>query len=139
MGIEGVVLSTSQMRLGINEGTYTGWDDIRLGTLRALARRGISQEAVKNAVLAIGIGDTDISFSWDNLYAENKKIVDPVANRYFFVPDPLTAQSLAHNPICPRDAHLAMLTSRPPPAFEGRCCCWNSLQVTMVRLRTSSM
>jgi glutamyl-tRNA synthetase len=90
MGIEGVVLSTSQMRLGIKEGTYTGWDDIHLGTMRALARRGISPDAVKNAMLAIGIGDTDISFSWDNLYAENKKIVDPTANRYFFVPDPVT-------------------------------------------------
>lgn len=88
MGIEGVVLSTSQMRLGIREGTYTGWDDIRLGTLRALARRGIRPEAVKNAMIAIGIGDVDISFSWDNLYAENRKIVDPIANRYFFVPDP---------------------------------------------------
>ncbi|MDD1684523.1 MAG: glutamate--tRNA ligase [Methanoregula sp.] len=88
MGIEGVVLSTSQMRLGIKEGTYTGWDDIRLGTLRALARRGISPVAVKNAMIAIGIGDVDISFSWDNLYAENRKIVDPIANRYFFVPNP---------------------------------------------------
>jgi glutamyl-tRNA synthetase len=110
MGIEGVVLSTSQMRLGINEGTYTGWDDIRLGTLRALGRRGISPEAVKNAVLAIGIGDTDISFSWDNLYAENKKIVDPVANRYFFVPDPLTVNiegapdHTAHAMLHPGDA-----------------------------------
>jgi glutamyl-tRNA synthetase len=79
------------MRLGIKEGTYTGSDDIRLGTMRALARRGISPEAVKNAMLAIGIGDTDISFSWDNLYAENRKIVDPAANRYFFVPDPVVA------------------------------------------------
>jgi len=110
MGIEGVVLSTSQMRLGINEGTYSGWDDIRLGTLRALARRGISPDAVKNAVLAIGIGDTDISFSWDNLYAENKKIVDPVANRYFFVPDPVTANiegaphHTAHAMLHPGDA-----------------------------------
>jgi glutamyl-tRNA synthetase len=91
MGIEGVVLSTSQMRLGIREGTYTGWDDIHLGTMRALARRGISPEAVKSAMLAIGIGDTDISFSWDNLYAENRKIVDPTANRYFFIPDPVAA------------------------------------------------
>src|SRR5512136_3026266 len=91
MGIEGVVLSTSQMRLGIKDGSYTGWDDIHLGTMRALARRGISPEAVKNAMLAIGIGDTDISLSWDNLYAENRKIVDPIANRYFFVPDPVTA------------------------------------------------
>jgi len=110
MGIEGVVLSTSQMRLGINEGTYTGWDDIRLGTLRALGRRGIRPEAVRNAVLAIGIGDTDISFSWDNLYAENKKIVDPVANRYFFVPDPLTVNikgapdHTAHAMLHPGDA-----------------------------------
>ena len=110
MGIEGVVLSTSQMRLGIKEGTYTGWDDIRLGTLRALARRGISPEAVKNAMLAIGIGDTDISFSWDNLYAENRKIVDPVANRYFFVPDPVTVtiggapKHTAHAMLHPGDA-----------------------------------
>lgn len=89
MGIEGVVLSTSQMRAGINEGLYSGWDDIRLGTMRALARRGISPEAVKNAMLAIGIGETDISFSWDNLFSENRKIVDPVANRYFFVPEPV--------------------------------------------------
>jgi glutamyl-tRNA synthetase len=98
MGIEGVVLSTSQMRLGIREGTYTGWDDIRLGTLRALARRGISPDAVKSAMLAIGIGETDISFSWDNLYAENRKIVDPVANRYFFVPVPetLTVHAAPH-------------------------------------------
>ncbi|HVN66661.1 MAG TPA: glutamate--tRNA ligase [Methanomicrobiales archaeon] len=89
MGIEGVVLSTSQMKAGIAEGTYTGWDDLRLGTLRAIARRGITAAAVRNAVLEIGIGETDISFSWENLYAKNRDIVDPVANRYSFVPDPV--------------------------------------------------
>ena len=121
MGIEGVVLSTSQMRLGIKEGTYTGWDDIRLGTLRALARRGISPEAVKNAMLAIGIGDTDISFSWDNLYAENRKIVDPAANRYFFVPDPVTvtiegaARHTAHALLHPGDTARGSRTLE----FEG--------------------
>jgi glutamyl-tRNA synthetase len=113
MGIEGVVLSTSQMRLGINEGTYAGWDDIHLGTLRALARRGICPEAVKNAVLAIGIGDTDISFSWDNLYAENRKIVDPVANRYFFVPDPVTAEISGAKP------HTAHAMLHPGDAPRG--------------------
>ena len=88
MGIEGVVLSTSQMREGIRTGLYSGWDDIRLGTLRALGRRGILPEAVRAAVLDIGIGETDISFSWDNLFAKNREIVDPVADRFFFVPDP---------------------------------------------------
>ena len=140
MGIEGVVLSTSQMRLGINEGIYSGWDDIRLGTLRALARRGISPDAVKNAVLAIGIGDTDISFSWDNLYAENKKIVDPVANRYFFVPDPLTVtiagapHHTAYAMLHPSDAARGTRTL----AFEGTVLLPGSEitpLVTMVRLK----
>jgi glutamyl-tRNA synthetase len=109
MGIEGVVLSTSQMHRGIDEGTYTGWDDIRLGTLRAIARRGISPDAVRNAILEIGIGETDISFSWDNLYAKNRDLVDPVANRYAFVPDPveLTIEGapvkLAQAPLHPGD------------------------------------
>jgi len=140
MGIEGVVLSTSQMRLGINEGTFTGWDDIRLGTLRALARRGISPDAVKNAVLAIGIGDTDISFSWDNLYAENKKIVDPVANRYFFVPDPIIVtvagapNHTAHAMLHPGDAARGTRTL----AFEGTVALPRSditHDTTMVRLK----
>ncbi|HQD26705.1 MAG TPA: glutamate--tRNA ligase [Methanoculleus thermophilus] len=89
MGISGVVLSTSGMREGIKSGLYTGWDDIHLGTLRAIARRGIEPDAVRNAMIDIGIGETDISFSWENLYARNKEIVDPKANRYFFVPDPI--------------------------------------------------
>jgi glutamyl-tRNA synthetase len=110
MGIEGVVLSTSQMRLGIREGTYTGWDDVHLGTLRALARRGISPDAVRNAVLDIGIGETDISFSWDNLYSQNKAIIDPQADRYFFVPDPVklaiegAPKQVAHAALHPGDA-----------------------------------
>jgi len=89
MGISGVVLSTSSMREGIRNGVYTGWDDVHLGTLRAIARRGIQPEAVREAMLDIGIGDTDITFSWENLYARNKEIIDPKANRYFFVPDPV--------------------------------------------------
>jgi glutamyl-tRNA synthetase len=140
MGIEGVVLSTSQMKVGIRDGTYSGWDDIRLGTLRALARRGIRPDAVKNAVLAIGIGDTDISFSWDNLYAENKKIVDPIANRYFFVPKPVTAQiegaqpHIAHAMLHPGDPSRGNRTL----AFEGTVLLPGSEinpDVTMIRLK----
>ncbi|MBT8507471.1 glutamine--tRNA ligase [Methanomicrobiaceae archaeon CYW5] len=89
MSIEGVVLSTSAMKEGIAQGIYTGWDDIHLGTLKAIARRGFQAEAVRHAMVDIGIGQTDISFSWENLYAANKALVDPVAPRYFFVPDPV--------------------------------------------------
>ncbi|MDH7593091.1 MAG: glutamate--tRNA ligase [Methanomicrobiales archaeon] len=92
MSIEGVVLSTSQMRRGIADGLFSGWDDISLGTIRAIARRGIEASAVREAILDIGIGETDISFSWENLYAKNREIVDPKANRYFFVPNPVRSR-----------------------------------------------
>jgi len=39
----------------------------------------------------------DVTLSWENLYAINRKIIDPIANRYFFVRDPrkLTVKNLS--------------------------------------------
>ena len=87
--IEGVVLSTSKIRNGINKGEYSGWDDPRLGTIRALRRRGITPQAIKELIISLGPKTSDVSVSWDNLAAINRKIVDPKANRYFFVPEPV--------------------------------------------------
>jgi glutamyl-tRNA synthetase len=30
----------------------------------------------------------DITLSWKNIYANNRKVIDPLANRFFFVQDP---------------------------------------------------
>jgi len=87
--IEGVALSTSKIREGIEAGVYSGWDDVALGTLRALARRGFRSEAIRRAMLDVGVKQSDISFSWKNLFAYNREIVEPVANRYFFVASPV--------------------------------------------------
>lgn len=82
-------LSTSGIKKAIAEGIYTGWDDPRLPTIRAIKRRGILPEALRKFMLDLGLGETDISLSLDTLYAENRKIIDPIANRYFFVWDPV--------------------------------------------------
>ncbi|MDR3102284.1 MAG: glutamate--tRNA ligase [Methanocalculaceae archaeon] len=110
MSIAGLELSTSGMRRGIKEDLYTGWDDIRLGTLRSLARRGIQQEAVRAAVGDIGMGDTDISFSWENLFAKNKALIDAKTDRYFFVPDPAEV-TVANAPAM--EAHAPIYPNRP--------------------------
>ncbi|MFQ6105677.1 MAG: glutamate--tRNA ligase [Candidatus Hydrothermarchaeaceae archaeon] len=86
--IEGLELSTSLMDKDIKRGVYTGWDDARLGTLLAMRRRGIQPEAIRKAMLDVGIKDTDINFSWKNLYAYNRALIDRDANRYFFVDSP---------------------------------------------------
>ncbi|HJJ56455.1 MAG TPA: glutamate--tRNA ligase [Methanocorpusculum sp.] len=111
MSISDLELSTSGMRKGIEEGKYTGWDDIHLGTLQALKRRGIQPQAVKNAILELGIGNTDISFSWENLFAKNKAIIDNSADRYFFVPDPIEVE--IKNDLIPFDAHAPIYPNCP--------------------------
>ncbi len=82
-------LSTSGLKKAIAEGVYTGWDDPRVPTIRALRRRGIMPEALRKFMIDLGLGETDISLSLDTLYAENRKLIDPIANRYFFVWNPV--------------------------------------------------
>jgi len=81
--------STSGLRKAIEEGVYSGWDDPRLPTLMALRRRGISPETIRRIMISLGMGENDISLSLDNIFAENRKILDHKANRYFFVRDPV--------------------------------------------------
>jgi glutamyl-tRNA synthetase len=86
--IVGATLSKSKIVRGVQDGTYTGWDDPRLATFRALNRRGIQPEAIRQLILGIGPRPVDITLSWENLYAYNRKIIDPTSDRFFFVLDP---------------------------------------------------
>ncbi|MDQ1313714.1 MAG: glutamyl-tRNA synthetase, partial [Euryarchaeota archaeon] len=81
--------STSKLRKAIEEGIYTGWDDPRVPTVRAMRCRGIRPEALRKFMIDLGVGETDISLSMDSIYAENRKLVDPEANRRFFVWEPV--------------------------------------------------
>ncbi|MGB3944055.1 MAG: glutamate--tRNA ligase, partial [Methanothrix sp.] len=81
--------STSALRRALEAGEYSGWDDARMPTVRALRRRGIRPEALRKFMIELGVGETDISISMDSVFAENRKIIDPSARRRFFVKDPV--------------------------------------------------
>lgn len=87
--ITGAYLSKSKIVQGIREGMFKDWDDPRLATFAALRRRGITPEAIKKMIIDIGPKTQDLILSWENLYAYNRKILDPAANRYFFVQNPI--------------------------------------------------
>ncbi|AGI47691.1 glutamyl-tRNA synthetase, archaeal and eukaryotic family [Thermoplasmatales archaeon BRNA1] len=89
VNIPDTVLKTSLIKQSIKAGEYTGWDDVRTGTVRALERRGIRPEAIRRYWVESGIKSVDIEFSWDNLYGMNRNIIDPGSDRYFFVQDPV--------------------------------------------------
>jgi len=87
--ITGAYLSKSKIVQGIREGIFKDWDDPRLATFAALRRRGITPEAVKKMIIDVGPKTSDVVLSWENLYAYNRKILDPTADRYFFVHNPI--------------------------------------------------
>ncbi|MDI6723282.1 MAG: glutamate--tRNA ligase [Methanobacterium sp.] len=86
--MEDIALSTSKARTGIQDGIYSGWDDPRLGTIRAIARRGIMKEALYELMNEIGVKIADSTVSWKKIYGLNRAILEEVANRYFFVWNP---------------------------------------------------
>jgi len=88
--IVGASLSKSKILRGVQDGTYKGWDDPRLATFLALKRRGIRPASIRQLIVDIGPSPVDITVSWENLYAHNRKMIDRIADRYFFVQDPKT-------------------------------------------------
>ncbi|MFP4174360.1 MAG: glutamate--tRNA ligase, partial [Halobacteriales archaeon] len=76
-------LSTSSLAEAIEEGEYEGWDDPRVPTVRALLRRGIRGDALREALLELGVSESDIEFSMEHVYSANRALVDDAANRYF--------------------------------------------------------
>lgn len=80
--------STSTMRRAIEAGKFSGWDDPRLPTLSALRRRGYDAGAIRGFWVGLGLTEKDIAVSMENLEAENQKVIDDKAPRFFFVPEP---------------------------------------------------
>lgn len=82
-------LSKSKARAAIESGVLTGWDDPRTWSLQSLRRRGIQPEAVRNFIIRMGMSLADVTVPAKILYAENRKLIDKKAKRYFAVIDPL--------------------------------------------------
>ncbi|HEX9817026.1 MAG TPA: glutamate--tRNA ligase, partial [Candidatus Thermoplasmatota archaeon] len=81
-------VSKSLLAEGIKSGKFRGWDDVRLPTLAAMRRRGIRPDAIRNFWVSLGLTEKDVAASMENVEAENRKLVEPEANRFFFVADP---------------------------------------------------
>jgi len=57
--------------------------------MQSLQKRGIHPDALRKAMLDLGLSLVDISISMKPVYSENRKIRDSEASRAFFVQDPV--------------------------------------------------
>lgn len=89
LSIDEMKLSKTESRKNIESGTYEGWDNPRTWSLQSLRRRGVQPEALRRFIIKMGLSQADVSVPAEILYAENRKIIDSEANRYFAVLDPV--------------------------------------------------
>ena len=106
-------LSKSRYRREVEAGRLTGYDDPRTWSLQSLKRRGIRPAALRSFVLSFGLSLTDVEVPVETLYSENRKLIDKDANRYFFVPDPVSVEIEGLPPVGPLKVPLH-------PDFPGR-------------------
>ncbi len=89
MKLEGFVLSKSEIVRGIKEGKYSGFDDPAVATIASLRRRGFTAEALRKAILDLGLSMVDVVLAMKNLIAYNKKTIDRKSKHFPLILDPL--------------------------------------------------
>jgi glutamyl-tRNA synthetase len=120
---EGIPVSKRKLKPLIENGTIRSWDDPRLPTLAALRRRGFVPEAIRKFVLSLGLTLAETKPPFESLEALNRKIIDPISLRLFFVKNPVemyvrggpeTEVVLKNHPT---DANLGMRTVKVGDQF----------------------
>jgi glutamyl-tRNA synthetase len=86
---KGTPVSKRLLRPLVEKGVVSGWDDPRMPTVDGLKRRGIVPEAIREFTLQVGYTKTEHEYDWSILLSINRKILDPVSRRLYFVPDPV--------------------------------------------------
>ncbi len=86
---QGLSLSKSKSAKYVKEGKYMGWRDPRTWSLQSLQARGFKPEAIREAILDLGLSLADIEYSPEILYSFNRRIIDPLVNRLFYVENPV--------------------------------------------------
>lgn len=86
---EGIPVSKRKIVPLIENGIIKNWDDPRLPTLMGFRRRGFLPESIRKFVLSLSITLSETKPSIEILESFNRKILDPISLRLFFVKDPV--------------------------------------------------
>ncbi|KAN0077172.1 tRNA synthetases class I (E and Q), catalytic domain containing protein [Tylopilus felleus] len=79
------LLSKRKLHWFVDNKVVKGWDDPRFPTVRGIRRRGMTVEALKQFMLSQGPSQSLVSLEWDSIWALNKKVIDPIAPRFWAI------------------------------------------------------
>ena len=86
---KGAPVSKRLLRPLVEKELVSGWDDPRMPTVEGLRRRGIIPQTIREFTLQVGYTKTEHEYDWSMLLSLNRKLLDPMSKRLFFVPDPV--------------------------------------------------
>lgn len=86
---ENMPVSKRKIKQLIDNNQIADWDDPRLLTLSALRKRGFDPRAIRSFVLSLGLTLAESKPPFKTLESMNRKILEPIAIRFFFVKDPI--------------------------------------------------
>lgn len=76
------LLSKRKLQWFVDNNVVEGWDDPRFPTVRGIRRRGMSIECIRQFILSQGPSQQIVNMEWDNVWALNKRLLDPVVPRF---------------------------------------------------------
>ncbi len=83
--LKGIPASGRVIREMLRKDELLGWDDPRIPTLISLRKRGFQPKAIQKFVENTGISKSESTIPFAVLESENREIIEPNADRYFFV------------------------------------------------------
>lgn len=102
------LLSKRKLQWFVDNGIVQGWDDPRFPTVRGIRRRGMTIDCIQQFILSQGPSQQIINMEWDNIWALNKRLLDPVVPRFValeekqLVPATIAGAPPAHEKAVPR-------------------------------------
>ena len=89
LGINYTVMSKRKLRLLVEKGYVSGWDDPRMPTLCGLRRRGYTSKSIRNFCERIGVSKVDSTVDWAFLESCLREDLNENAKRVMAVLDPV--------------------------------------------------
>jgi glutaminyl-tRNA synthetase len=89
LNIDRTAMSKRYLRMFVEQGLVSGWDDPRMPTIQGLRRRGYTPDAIRNFILASGLSKTNGSASIDMVEHFVREDLQKTTNRLMAVKKPL--------------------------------------------------